>query len=95
MHECEVILYTGAFMIVVGTLGAAIGPARSDPVVKSLNLELATVGVCLVFLAFNHLLALITFIAVGAFATPILMRAILRVEASERDREALEGSERD
>ncbi|WP_456481350.1 EhaE family protein [Methanopyrus sp.] len=88
-------MYTGVFMIIIGTLGAAIGPARSDPVVKSLNLELATVGVCLIFLAFNHLLALITFIAVGAFATPILMRAILRVEASERDREAVKGYERD
>ncbi len=85
VSDPEALLYAGAFMVLAGTAGAAIGPARSDPVVKALNLDVAAVGICLIFLAFNHLLALLTYIAVGAFATPILMRAILRVEAGERE----------
>ncbi|MEO2240947.1 MAG: EhaE family protein [Euryarchaeota archaeon] len=85
VSEPELTLYAGSFMVLAGVAGAAIGPARSDPVVKALNLDLASTGICLIFLAFNHTLALITYIAVGAFATPILMRAILRVEAGERE----------
>jgi len=91
----EVIACVGGALCVLGTLGAAVGPKRHDPVVKSLNLEVAGVGICLLFLAFNHMLALLTYVAVGAFATPILLRAILRVEASGRDRENIEGVQRD
>ncbi len=91
----ELIAYVGAALCVVGALGAAVGPKRSDPVVKALNLEVSGVGICLLFLAFNHMLALLTYVAVGAFATPILLRAILRVEASGSDREDIEGVQRD
>ena len=44
------------------------------------SLEVASVGVCLVLLSYNHTLALLTLIATTVVITLILLRAVSRLE---------------
>jgi energy-converting hydrogenase A subunit E len=72
--------YTGVLLVIIGSIGTAIGPGVNDPLVRTLNTEIPAIGVSLIFLTYNHTIALLTFIAATAIITMILLRAILRLE---------------
>ena len=72
--------YTGVALTILGGIGTAIGPGVKDPIVRTLNTEIAAVGVSLIFLTYNHTIALVTYIAATAIITMILLRAIVRLE---------------
>jgi energy-converting hydrogenase A subunit E len=72
--------YTGVALVILGSLGTAIGPGVKDPIVRTLNTEIAAVGVSLIFLTYNHTIALVTYIAATTIITMILLRAIVRLE---------------
>lgn len=72
--------YTGVALTILGSLGTAIGPGVKDPIVRTLNTEIAAVGVSLIFLTYNHTIALLTYIAATTIITMILLRAIVRLE---------------
>jgi energy-converting hydrogenase A subunit E len=57
-----------------------IGPGVKDPLVRTLNTEIPAVGLSLIFLTYNHTIALLTFIAATSIITLILLRTIVRLE---------------
>ncbi len=75
--------YCGYFMIIVGTLGAIFGPMTNDPLKRLLNMEVPSIGVALILLAYNETLALMTYIAVNTILMVVLIRAIIKNEESE------------
>ncbi|ACV24159.1 EhaE family protein [Methanocaldococcus fervens] len=86
MEFVEYILYIGYALLIIGTIGAVIGPRVDNPLIRMLNVEVPTVGVSLIFLAYDEALALMTFIAVNAVLSLILIRAvILDVEYKENE----------
>jgi energy-converting hydrogenase A subunit E len=72
--------YTGVALTILGGVATAIGPGVKDPIVRTLNTEIAAVGVSLIFLTYNHTIALLTYIAATTIITMILLRAIVRLE---------------
>ena len=78
--ETQIWFYSGAILVVLGSLATARGPGVRDPIVRILNTEVAAVGVSLIFLTYNHTLALLTFIAATSIMTLILLRAVIRLE---------------
>ena len=80
MIELQMFFYTGCILAVLGTMASVMGPGVSDPVVRTINTEVVAIGVSLIFLVYNHTLALMTFIATTAVITLILLRAIARLE---------------
>lgn len=76
-------LYVGYFLLIVGTVGAVIGPLTKDPFKRFLNIEVPAIGVCLIFLAYNQTLALMTFLGVNAILTLVLVRTIIKNEELE------------
>jgi energy-converting hydrogenase A subunit E len=72
--------YTGCALVIIGSIATVIGPGVKDPLVRTLNTEIPAVGVSLIFLTYNHTIALVTFIAATAIITLILLRAIVRLE---------------
>jgi energy-converting hydrogenase A subunit E len=72
--------YTGCVLVVIGSIATIMGPGVKDPLIRTLNTEIPAVGVSLIFLTYNHTLALVTFIAATAIITLILLRAIVRLE---------------
>jgi energy-converting hydrogenase A subunit E len=72
--------YTGVTLTILGGVATAIGPGVKDPIVRTLNTEIAAVGVSLIFLTYNHTIALLTYIAATTIITMILLRAIVRLE---------------
>ncbi|AGN16837.1 MAG: EhaE family protein [Methanobrevibacter boviskoreani] len=80
MFNIYIWFYAGIILAVVGTLGACWGPGVKDPVVRTMNTEVASVGVSLILLCYNHTLALLTMIATSVICTLILFRAISRLE---------------
>lgn len=72
--------YTGVALLILGSLGTVFGPGVKDPIVRTLNTEIAAVGVSLIFLTYNHTIALLTYIAATTIITMILLRAIVRLE---------------
>ncbi|WP_456472284.1 EhaE family protein [Methanocaldococcus sp.] len=84
-------LYIGYFLLIFGSLGAIFGPKVEDPFVRFLNVEVASMGVSLIFLSYDETLALMTYLAVNALLTIIIVRAIIINKMRERDdREDLE-----
>jgi energy-converting hydrogenase A subunit E len=83
--ELEILFYTGCILAVLGSLAAVAGPGVKDPIVRIFNTEIAAIGVSLIFLIYNHTLALMTFIAATAVITLILLRAITRLEEMGAD----------
>lgn len=83
MLDIYIWFYTGCVLTVVGSIATVIGPGVKDPVVRTLNTEVAAVGVSMIFLTYNHALALLTFVAATLITTMILMRAIVRLEEME------------
>jgi len=80
LYNFLVWFYTGCILTILGSIATVIGPGVKDPVVRTLNTEVAAVGVSMIFLTYNHTLALITFIASTTIITMILLRAIVRLE---------------
>ena len=76
-------LYLGYFLLIFGTLGVILGPETRDPLVRFLNVEIPTIGVMLIFLAYNHTLALMTYIAINSLIALVFIRAIIRKEELE------------
>jgi len=76
-------LYLGYFLLIFGTLGVVVGPNTKDPLVRFLNVEIPTVGVMLIFLAYNLTLALMTYITINALIALVFIRTIIRKEELE------------
>jgi len=72
--------YTGCILVIVGSIATVIGPGVKDPVVRTINTEIPAVGISMIFLTYNHTIALVTFIAATAIITLILLRAVVRLE---------------
>lgn len=85
MIEVEILFYAGCILAILGSIATVAGPSIKDPIVRTFNTEIAAVGVSLVFLAYNHTLALMTFVAATAVITLILLRAITRLEEMGAD----------
>ena len=80
MLEVYIWFYTGCILVIVGSLATVIGPGVKDPLVRTLNTEIPAVGLSLIFLSYNHTIALITFIAATTIITLILLRTVVRLE---------------
>lgn len=85
MVELQFWLYLGIFLTIIGSLATAWGPGVKDPVVRVLNTEVASIGVSLILLTYNHTLALLTLVATTVIMTLILFRAISRLEEMGAD----------
>jgi energy-converting hydrogenase A subunit E len=72
--------YTGVALVIIGSLGTVFGPGVKDPIIRTLNTEIPAIGVSLIFLTYNHTIALLTYIAATTIITMILLRAIVRLE---------------
>jgi energy-converting hydrogenase A subunit E len=72
--------YTGCILVIVGSLATVMGPGVKDPVVRTINTEIPAVGISMIFLTYNHTIALVTFIAATAIITLVLLRAVVRLE---------------
>lgn len=80
MLDVYIWFYTGVVLVIVGSIGTAIGPGVKDPIIRALNTEIPAIGVSLIFLTYNHTIALVTYIAATVIITMILLRAIVRLE---------------
>ena len=80
MLDIYIWFYTGCALLILGSIGTVIGPGVKDPIVRTLNTEIPAVGVSMIFLTYNHTIALLTFVASTVIITMILLRAITRLE---------------
>ncbi|MEN6290716.1 MAG: EhaE family protein [Methanobacterium sp.] len=80
MLDIYIWFYTGCALVILGSIGTVIGPGVKDPIVRTLNTEVVAVGVSMIFLTYNHTIALLTFVAATVIMTMILLRAIVRLE---------------
>lgn len=80
MLDIYIWFYTGCALTLIGSIGTVIGPGVKDPIVRTLNTEIAAVGVSMIFLTYNHTIALLTFVAATVIITMILLRAVVRLE---------------
>ncbi len=80
MPEPLIWFYTGAILSILGSIATVAGPGVNDPIVRILNTEIPAVGVSLIFLTYNHTLALLTYVAATTIMSLILLRAIVRLE---------------
>lgn len=78
--ETQIWFYTGCILLVGGSIATAIGPGVKDPIVRTLNTEIPTIGLSLILLSYNHTIALLTFIAASVIITMILLRVVVRME---------------
>ena len=72
MISVQLFFYFGIVLAIVGSLATAWGPGVKDPIVRTFNTEVASIGVCLVLLSYNHVLALLTLVATTVIITLIL-----------------------
>lgn len=80
MIEVQLFFYTGCILAILGSIAIVVGSGVKDPIVRIFNTEVAAIGVSLIFLVYNHTLALMTFVAATAVITLILLRVITRLE---------------
>lgn len=80
MLDIYVWFYTGCALMILGSIATVIGPGVKDPVIRTLNTEVAAVGISMILLTYNHTIALLTFVASTLIITMILLRAIVRLE---------------
>ena len=80
MLDIYVWFYTGCILLILGSIASVIGPGVKDPIVRTLNTEIPAVGLSMIFLTYNHTIALLTFVASTLIITMILLRAIVRLE---------------
>ncbi len=80
MFDLAIWVYLGLALAIFGSLATVWGPGVKDPVIRTINTEVASVGVSLILLCYNSTLALLTLIATTIIVTLILFRAISRLE---------------
>ena len=80
MFNLALWIYVGLALAIFGSLATVWGPGVKDPVIRTINTEVASVGVSLILLTYNSTLALLTLIATTIIVTLILFRAIARLE---------------
>ena len=80
MFNLALWVYVGLALAIFGSLATVLGPGVKDPVIRTINTEVASVGVSLILLTYNSTLALLTLIATTIIVTLILFRAISRLE---------------
>ena len=85
MISVQLFFYLGIFLAIVGSLATAWGPGVKDPIVRTFNTEVASIGICLILLSYNHVWALLTLVATTVVITLILFRAIIRLEEMGAD----------
>ena len=85
MISVQLFFYLGIFLAIVGSLATAWGPGVKDPIVRTFNTEVASIGICLILLSYNHVLALLTLVATTVVITLILFRAIILLEEMGAD----------
>ncbi|MDR0912780.1 MAG: EhaE family protein [Methanobrevibacter sp.] len=85
MFDLNIFFYFGCFLAILGSLATVWGPNVQDPIVRTFNVEIASIGVSLILLTYNHTLALLTFVTTGVAISLILLRAITRLEEMEAD----------
>ncbi|MGL4670507.1 MAG: EhaE family protein [Methanobacteriaceae archaeon] len=85
MLDFQIWFYLGCFITILGAMATVFGPGVKDPIVRTINTEVAAIGISLIFLTYNHTLALLTFVAATVFITLILLRAIMRLEEMGAD----------
>lgn len=85
MIDVQLFFYFGIFLAIIGSLATAWGPGVNDPIVRVFNAEVASIGVSLILLSYNHVLALLTLVAVSVAMSLILFRAIIRLEEMGAD----------
>lgn len=85
MLDIHIWFYTGCALVILGSIGTVIGPGVKDPIVRTLNTEIPAVGVSLIFLTYNHTIAILTFVSATVIITMILLRAIVRLEEMGAD----------
>ena len=85
MISVQLFFYLGIFLAIVGSLATAWGPGVKDPIVRTFNTEVASIGICLILLSYNHVLALLTLVATTVVITLILFRAIISLEEMGAD----------
>lgn len=78
--DFQIWFYLGCFITILGSIATVWGPGVKDPIIRTINTEVPAIGVSLIFLTYNHTLALLTFVAATVFITLILLRAIMRLE---------------
>ena len=81
MIDFQLFFYFGIFLAIVGSLATGV----NDPVVRLFNTEIASIGISLVLLSYNHVLALLTLVATTVVITLILFRAVIRLEEMGAD----------
>lgn len=85
MIDVQLFFYFGIFLAIIGSLATAWGPGVNDPIVRVFNSEVASIGVSLILLSYNHILALLTLVAASVAMSLILFRAIIRLEEMGAD----------
>ena len=80
MLDIYIWFYTGCILLIFGSIATVIGPGVKDPIIRTLNTEVPAVGISMIFLTYNHTIALLTFVASTVIITMILLRAIVRLE---------------
>jgi energy-converting hydrogenase A subunit E len=80
MFNLALWVYVGLALVIFGSLATVWGPGVKDPIIRTINTEVASVGVSLILLTYNSTLALLTLIATTIIVTLILFRAISRLE---------------
>lgn len=80
MLDIYIWFYTGCALVILGSIGTVIGPGVKDPIIRTLNTEIPAVGVSMIFLTYNHTIAILTFVSATVIITMILLRAIVRLE---------------
>ena len=85
MISVPLFFYFGIFLAIVGSIATAWGPGVNDPIIRTFNTEVASIGVCLVLLCYNHVLALLTLLATTVIISLILFRAIISLEEMGAD----------
>ena len=79
MVDVQLFFYLGIALTIVGSIATAWGPGVNDPIVRTFNAEIASIGVCLILLCYNHSLALLTLIATTVIISLILCRLLLAI----------------
>jgi energy-converting hydrogenase A subunit E len=80
MFNLALWVYVGLALAIFGSIATVWGPRVKDPIIRTINTEVASVGVSLILLTYNSTLALLTLIATTIIVTLILFRAISRLE---------------
>ena len=80
MFNLALWVYVGLALAIFGSIATVWGHGVKDPIIRTINTEVASVGVSLILLTYNSTLALLTLIATTIIVTLILFRAIARLE---------------